>query len=279
MDGSDNDTNCSEGEMSITSEEAVVVMTNRNDEHEAGEMTSDKVCGRVMKRHRFSDPASIPTEIMIEMSEVDQSRMLMAQQSAPCLGDETLRTAPEEERTKSETHRPMSKPQSIPQAPSSEAHEGINQLQKNVGKKEQADANQTSIHSSTMHTQERQIMRGRNVGNKSVSFSSSNNTDKSIGSSPFDCNSSDHQRHKSSNSLNVIAEDESVSSRGKSVVFQSTGSVSDELSVENTPSLSTEQSAPISGHAKSMARELLKRHRSREFCKRCFTFLNLLLFT
>lgn len=267
----------SEGEMSMASEDAVVLMINmleevdgdKSEKDEADKRAAqDRVCGRVFKGQKTNDYESIPIELEIDNCALDQS---YPDSDQPDMIDNT--TTPEkearwvihEERTKSMTHRPTSTSQPL----SSEATlTGIPQHNKQQSQRKtgSAVAKHVSINNSAKYIEENKgniIVKGRNsCGKTAVSFQSLNNN-YGFPSAVDQV----QQRRRSSGvdqNLDVIKEDDNDSSTAatdlkSSFVSQATGSskVSDASSSgDASHSSSRRRLNPIGEHAKSMARQL-----------------------
>ncbi|KAL7540936.1 hypothetical protein ACHAXR_010487 [Thalassiosira sp. AJA248-18] len=269
----------SEGEMSMASEDAVVLMINMLDEvdEDWGEKdkvdkisSQDKVCGRVFKRQYTNDYESIPIELEIDNGARDQSWPslpinLGADKHMSISEKEKHRLVPEEDWMTSKSHRPISNPQ--PLSPKA-AKTGLSQHQKQQSHKTGSTlAKHVSINNSTTYIEENRgnnIVKGRNICSKaSVSFQSLSNNYTTGFPSAVD---QVQQRRRSSGvdqNLDVIREDDNDSSTAatdlkNSFVSQATGSskVSDASSSGDASFSSSSRLNPIGEHAKSMARQL-----------------------
>ena len=260
----------SDGEMSMASEDAVVLMISMLEEVDGDvddttsgrQSTQENVCGRVFKRQLTNDYDSIPIELEIDSGALDQpwtphkiypvaSRQSAAVDLSVPEEKETHQDVLTEDHTASKMHH------ASPAEPFS-SNDHMNNHDPKMSKT--SLAKQVSINNTNTYIDENKgnsTTKGRNASSKS-----------SVSFQPLNNNYTDFEERRRSSvadqNLDVIKEDDNDSSTiatdlKDSFVSQGTGSsskISDASSRSGGDPFSSMKLKPVGEHAKSMARHL-----------------------
>ena len=284
----------SEGDMSMASEDAVVLMINmleeagdiggdhhhgNNKDHNEKYFADEEVCGRVFKRQSITDYESIPTELEIESGALDQQSSWST--SLPNNNHNSdnkkliVNNENKVEKLNSHSEGLYTKsiiPQTTPELqPASDTRSGpSSQPQKQCLKQTTSLTKNVSINNHATYIAENGesnvATKGRNnirtnkptVSFQSISSSSNNNNHmtcpSAVGSSEVDQNLDVIEEDESSDS-STVASDLKYSMLSEAATDVSSR-VSSDASSGSDPYFSSTNLIPIGEHAKSMARQL-----------------------
>ena len=283
----------SEGDMSMASEDAVVLMINmleeagdiiggdhhhgNNKDHNEKYFTDEEVCGRVFKRQSITDYESIPTELEIESGALDQSNWSTSLPNNNHNSDKKKLTVNNENKVEklnshSEAEGLYTKsmiPQTTPELqPPYDTRSGPSSQPQKQCLKQTSLTKNVSINNHATYIAENgesNLAKGRNnirTNKPTVSFqsiSSSNNNNhmtfpSAVGSSEVDQNLDVIEEDESSDS-STVASDLKYSMLSEAATDVSSR-VSSDASSGSDPYFSSTNLIPIGEHAKSMARQL-----------------------